>query len=394
MLGQITNNIVYYSFLPFLSFYLSGTFNVSQIGFMISYRSISNISGILIGGGLADRVRPEKVMVICLTGASCIYFCLAFINNYIMYSILLSTIGFLSGISYPCESVLIMRNTNSKNRAEVFAIIRVILNISASIAPILAVKIFIKYHIITFSILALLNIIYVISIIAFFKGNDINQIKNGKILDTFLDEIWGIIKIFKDYKFLLLIMAFTLSTVATYSIETTLPLYLNIYYHNAEYLYSFIILLNTWLVILLQIPLSKFSKFITYTKSAILGQLLVGISFIFLALIHNSVGLIIIFIVFTIGEILISPGATLLIVDNCSSNNTGKYLSIGKLRLFLALPISSSIGGYLLNLKMDKTFLYMYGLFAFSGATLLFFLINKINDSSVKFNISNMNNII
>lgn len=394
LLGQVTNNIVYYSFLPFLSFYLSGmNFSVAQVGFLISYRSMANVIGVIIGGILADRTRQQRVMVVCLSIVSCIYLSLSSISNYSNYCILLSLVGFLSGVSYPCESVLIMRNTTNENRAEVFAIIRVVLNISASVAPILAVNVFIKYHVLTFIILALLNVVYVASILMFFRSDDEHQTVDEKISDAILHEVSGIITIFKDFKFLLLIIAFTLSTIATYSIETTLPLYLNIYYYNAEYLYSIIILLNTWMVILLQIPLARFSKFVSYTKSAILGQILVGISFIFLTLIHKPVVLVSSFIIFTIGEILISPGATLLIVDNCSSNNMGKYLSIGKLRLFLALPISSSLGGYLLNLKMDRGFLYMYAIFAIGGASVLLLIMNKINDSSVNLKMSKVGSI-
>lgn len=384
LLGQITSNIAYYSFLPFLSFYLTDmNFSAAEIGYLISYRSIANVIGVVIGGILADRMHQQRVMVFCLSITSCIYLILLYISDYSTYCILLTIIGFLSGVSYPCESVLIMNNTTDENRAAIFSILRVIINIAASIAPILAVNVFIKYHALTFIILSLLNIIYVGAILIFFRGHVENMVVNKKISDAILHEINGIKTIFKDYNFLILIIAFTLSTVGTCFIETTLPLYLNIYYLKAEYLYSCILLLNTWMVILLQIPMARFCKFFGYTKSAILGQILVSISIAFLTLINNSVGLVITFIIFTMGEILISPGATLLIVDNCSSNNMGKYLSIGKLRLYLAFPISSSLGGYLLNLKMDRGFLYMYALFALGGACLLLIIMNRINDSSV-----------
>ena len=136
--------------------------------------------------------------------------------------------------------------------------------------------------------------------------------------------------------------------------------------------------------IILQIFISKFSKRFGYIKSIILDQFLTILVFIVIPILKNDISLIGIFMLLSIGEMLTSLSSNLLIVDNCKEGNIGKYMSSGKLRVFLALSISAAIGGYFINNNAIQMCMLTYSGLSLFGIVTLFLLKNSINDTSRK----------
>lgn len=385
LLGQLITNIAYFAIIPFLSFYFTNSFfDIGQVGKLITYRALFNVIGIIIGGIIADNFSTKKVVVISLSTMVIFFLILIYSQDYLVYLTILSGIGLLYGISYPSESIMIMNNSNDENRATIFAILRVLINISACLAPILLVQFFDRLKLITFFIFAMLYLIYVLFIVLFYHEKEdlvVNQkIEIRKLLKK---EVSNIYNICKDFNFIFILFSLTLSTVSTFFISTTLALYLKLNVQdNPEEIYKLIVILNTWLVIFFQIPISSLSIKLTYTKAAILGQFLVSISFIILLLNDSYLVFFTSFVILTLGEMFISPGAMLLVIDNCKNNNLGKYLSIGKLRIFLALPLSSALGSYFLSKKSEELLLIILSVISFIGGIILIIIRNKIKDSS------------
>ena len=193
-----------------------------------------------------------------------------------------------------------------------------------------------------------------------------------------------IFEVFKDYKFLLLVFALTSTMIPLYFTESTLPLMLQKNHNNAQYIFGTIVTITTLMSIILQIFISKFSKRFGYIKSIILGQFLTILVFIVIPILKNDISLIGIFMILSICEMLTSLSSNLLIVDNCKEGNIGKYMSIGKLRVFLALSISAVIGGYFINNNAIQMCMLTYSGLSLFGIVTLFLLKNSINDTSRK----------
>ena len=193
-----------------------------------------------------------------------------------------------------------------------------------------------------------------------------------------------IFEVFKDYKFLLLVFALTSTMIPLYFTESTLPLMLQKNHDNAQYIFGTIVTITTLMSIILQIFISKFSKRFGYIKSIILGQFLTILVFIVIPILKNDISLNGIFMILSIGEMLTSLSSNLLIVDNCKEGNIGKYMSIGKLRVFLALSISAAIGGYFINNNAIQMCMLTYSGLSLFGILNVFLLKNSINDTSRK----------
>ena len=374
-LGRFFGNIIFFTLIPFLAFYLdSFTLNTKEIGDFLIYRSIFYILGLFIGGSICEIFNKKKFVFILLLIISFLYFLLSFNNNYNVFFYVLLTIGFLSGLIFGSENVILIESTNNENRAEIFSFLNIILNITATISPPLTTNIFLNNKNLAFFIFGLLNMLY--SFLFLMINYD-----NSKIIKKNLkDELLLYLNIFKDFKFILIFFSFILSSICYCFITTTLPLILKKIYLNPQNIFGIIMMINTIIVIILQFPMSKIIKKIGNIKSVIFSQFIVFSFFIIIKNIDNIYFLYFSIVILSIGEIFKSISENLIIIDNFEKEKIGKYMSLYKICNLISIPISTFIGTYcIIKNNINTCFLI------FSTISLLSLLIIYI------FKISNKN---
>ena len=374
-LGRFFGNIIFFTLIPFLAFYLdSFTLNTKEIGDFLIYRSIFYILGLFIGGSICEIFNKKKFVFILLLIISFLYFLLSFNNNYNVFFYVLLTIGFLSGLIFGSENVILIESTNNENRAEIFSFLNIILNITATISPPLTTNIFLNNKNLAFFIFGLLNMLY--SFLFLMINYD-----NSKIIKKNLkDELLLYLNIFKDFKFILIFFSFILSSICYCFITTTLPLILKKIYLNPQNIFGIIMMINTIIVIILQFPMSKIIKKIGNIKSVIFSQFIVFSFFIIIKNIDNIYFLYFSIFILSIGEIFKSISENLIIIDNFEKEKIGEYTSLYKICNLISIPISTFIGTYcIIKNNINTCFLI------FSTISLLSLLIIYI------FKISNKN---
>ena len=374
-LGRFFGNIIFFTLIPFLAFYLdSFTLNTKEIGDFLIYRSIFYILGLFIGGSICEIFNKKKFVFILLLIISFLYFLLSFNNSYNVFFYVLLTIGFLSGLIFGSENVILIESTNNENRAEIFSFLNIILNITATISPPLTTNIFLNNKNLAFFIFGLLNMLY--SFLFLMINYD-----NSKIIKKNLkDELLLYLNIFKDFKFILIFFSFILSSICYCFITTTLPLILKKIYLNPQNIFGIIMMINTIIVIILQFPMSKIIKKIGNIKSVIFSQFIVFSFFIIIKNIDNIYFLYFSIVILSIGEIFKSISENLIIIDNFEKEKIGKYMSLYKICNLISIPISTFIGTYcIIKNNINTCFLI------FSTISLLSLLIIYI------FKISNKN---
>lgn len=330
--------------------------------------------GLFIGGSICEIFNKKKFVFILLLIISFLYFLLSFNNNYNVFFYVLLTIGFLSGLIFGSENVILIESTNNENRAEIFSFLNIILNITATISPPLTTNIFLNNKNLAFFIFGLLNILY--SFLFLMINYD-----NSKIIKKNLkDELLLYLNIFKDFKFILIFFSFILSSICYCFITTTLPLILKKIYLNPQNIFGIIMMINTIIVIILQFPMSKIIKKIGNIKSVIFSQFIVFSFFIIIKNIDNIYFLYFSIVILSIGEIFKSISENLIIIDNFEKEKIGEYMSLYKICNLISIPISTFIGTYcIIKNNINTCFLI------FSTISLLSLLIIYI------FKISNKN---
>ena len=179
--GRIICNIIYFSFIPFLAFYLdSFSLSIKQISSFLIYRSILFILGLIIGSIIGELVNKKTFVFISLFIISLLYLLLSFNFEYYIFSYSILTISFISGLIYSSENIILINSTNTDNRPEVFSIINIITNITAFISPLLATKFFLKNTSFAFIFMGVINLFYSLLFLSINQSNiDRNQVNNS-----------------------------------------------------------------------------------------------------------------------------------------------------------------------------------------------------------------------
>nr|WP_282446308.1 MFS transporter [Paenibacillus silvae] len=367
--GQFFINLGYFSLFPFISLYLL-ELNTSPatIGMILAARSGSNIVGMLLGGAYADRYGSKRIMNLGLLISSMGYLSLIWAFSPMSFVISFIIIGLFSGFAYPAESKIIIDNTDPENRADAYGLIRTVMNLAAAIAPLIGVTIFLKWPIVSYIAIAIIQIFYVIAV--FFMITE--KTKEGASFPTNTIKAfteYGLV--FKDSKFMYILLALTLSSVAYYIMETTLPMFLHQRVTDAEHLYTLLLMINTYMVIFLQVFVTKWGKRFTHRKAAAIGQYIYFAALIIMSFSMNAWSLIFSVVLFTLGEMLIASPAFVLLTEVKHESAVGKYQAIARLRLAVAQPISSLVGGFVLQIGGSMAMALSYAFFALLGAVML-----------------------
>ncbi|WP_027410596.1 MDR family MFS transporter [Anoxybacteroides tepidamans] len=386
LLGQFFLQIGYFSLIPFLSIYLTKLdISEAMVGIILASRSLSYLVGLILSGSLVKQFSPKKIMVFGMLGTGIGYSLLSLAYNEYSFFIVLFILGLFNGLAYPGESILLVENTTQENRAEIFGLIRTLINLAAAVAPLISINFFQKWPYITFLVAGCIYIFYAVSSYCWIP----DQFEKPEQNTTILTELRSYYDVIKDRSFFLLILGLTLPTISYFCLETTLPMHLNKIVNNSTYWFGFILTMNTVMIIAFQVIISRLCKTIGFIKSTLFGQLIYATSFIILGLTKEIEAIVLAIALFTIGEMLISPSSNMLIVDNSRKGEMAKYLAFGKLRLFIALPLSSLIGGYILDLFGGALMMYTYAVLALLGSVIIYVVRSQIRDSSLNNNISN-----
>lgn len=353
--GRIIGNIIYFSFIPFLVFYLdSFLLSIKQISSFLIYRSILFILGLIIGSIIGELVNKKTFVFISLFIISLLYLLLSVRFEYYIFSYSILTISFISGLIYSSENIILVNNTNTNNRAEVFSIINIITNITAFISPLLATKIFLKNTSFAFSFMGILNLCYSLLFLS------INQSDIDKNLDnsSFRNELYSYFSLFKNFIFISLFLTFTVSSIGYCFLTSSLSLFLKLYYSDAKNIFTIVIMINTTISIFFQLPLSKLIKKIGNVKSFIISQIIIILFFIIITGIDNIYILYTSIFILSFGEIFKSISENLLIVDNFKPEYIGKCMSFYKIINLSAITISTSFfTHYLVKNSISSCFL-------------------------------------
>ena len=369
--GRIIGNIIYFSLIPFLAFYLdSFSAKTSEIGNCLIFRSILYILGLFIGSILAELFNKKIFVFILLFFISILYFLLSFINYYYSLFYIINTIGFMSGLIYSSENVILVQSTSEDNRADVFSIINVILNISACISPLLATNVFLKNTSFAYIFMGILNMVYTFM----FLFIDLQNIENNKKINSLKNEIYSFFKLLRDKKFILSFLSFMLSAICYCFLTSSLPFFLKTFYTTAKNIFAISILINTFIVILFQFLVSKLIKKIGSIKAFSISQIMVIFFFITINGIRNINILYFSVIILSFGELFKYLSENLLIVNNFKTEDIGKCLSFYKIINLFAIPISTFISTYCLEINNISLCFFIFLLISFSNLILLHFI--------------------
>lgn len=339
---------------PFLTLYLTSSkmgYSISQAGFVFGLFGLGAFSGSFFGGKLTDKIGFYPVQLITLFGGGILFFVLAEMRSYSFICLFTYLLSFINEAFRPANSTAIAFYSKVENRTRSYALNRLAINLGWAFGSALGgVLAKINYELL-FWVDGSTNILAAVLLIIFLRP--VKKIKhtNELIKNHNNTKPKPVLTPYKDRPYLLFILLTVFFASCFFQLFTNLPFYFKNELFFSEPEIGFLLAMNGIIIAVVEMVLiykleGKRSNLV-YISS---GVMIVGISFLLLAIpgIGFGLALIMIFSV-TVGEILSMPFMNSFWISRTEHENRGQYAALYSMAWSAAQTLGPMSGSQLVH---------------------------------------------
>ncbi|KUP06840.1 MFS transporter [Bacillus coahuilensis p1.1.43] len=367
--GESLNGIAFMMLQPFFALYLADKVDsLIYVGIVMAISPIFSIFGTMIGGKLADLYGRRPIMIWSMLGNGIVMLGFVFFDTFIMFAVLSALLGFFNSLFHPAASAMVADVTTPEQRNEAFGLLRMGHNIGAAIGPLLGASIIFFSKSIIFLITASTVTFYAFIVFIFIKETlpkselvkEHAKQSTEKIPSPF-SVLW------KDRLLLVFVLTGVVISMSFSQTEGMLPIHFDIEMkHLPETLnpFPYLLAFNGLLVVLFQFPIASWSGKFRIGAVMLWGSILFGLGQIGIALLPSTfyeakldflpilILLLVVYAVYTLGEMLITPVQMTFISNIAPDHLRGTYMGAAGLQWIIGGAVGPIISGYLLNKEL------------------------------------------
>jgi predicted MFS family arabinose efflux permease len=323
----------------FLSLYLTRRLNYSlaQAGRALSIFGMGSLAGSYLGGWLSDRIGSTTVQKLSLFSGGVLFLCLGQMRAPAAVNLTLFVLAAASGMLFPANSTSMARLCPPDITAKGFALNRLAGNIGATIGP--AVGGYLALY--SYGLLFWadgLTCIAAAGLFALLWKKPEQQLRKSAAKTTVRRSPW------RDPPFLLLLPLITIWGAIFFQLVATFPLYMREAYGFPENRIGQLIMINTLLIITLEMLLMEKIRGRAVTRFIALSFLLTGAGFSLMPLGRGFAWAALSVAVWTFGEMLSMPLMGALIAVRAGPGNQGSYMGLISFAYSLAMILGPLAG--------------------------------------------------
>lgn len=272
-------------------------YSPAQAGVVLTAFGIASVAGSFAGGSIAGRFGTRQAIVGSMLLSSVATAALGLVDGYVPLLLVTFAAGAFNQVYRPAASTMMAELTPPKRLVMTSAVTRLGLNVGASVGPLLGVWLATHSYTAVFLVNAATNLGF--ALVARLSLPNTQRV--AKAADTGTDGRYA--EVLRDRRFLLVIVATFLASVAEAQYQAVLPLEIRDRGLSAA-LYGTVLALNGVLVIVFELPITRFTQKLPMRGTIAFGSLLIGGG---LALFGFPAGIWIFFagtVVWTLGEIV------------------------------------------------------------------------------------------
>ena len=364
MIDRVGGTLIY----PFFSLYLTGRFEISmsEVGVLFAVFSIAGLVGSLLGGSFADRMGRRWMILLSLLATSLSALAMGFVSSMGLFFLVAFISGLFAEAGTPAYHATVADLLPPEKRAGGFSILRVGINVSAAIGPLLGGLIATRSYLGLFATDAVVSMGAAAMV---FVGlpETLPALKRQVISpkppdDTSEIAERGYRSILRDTSFLLFFGLATLAWMVYVNMDTTLGVFLRDSRGIPPAGYGVLLALNGVLVLALQFWVTRRSERYKPMLVMALGSLLFGIGFSLYGIVSGFAAFIVAMVVVTFGEMLTMPLSNALVSVMAPEDMRGRYNAFFGLSWVIAFGIGPYLGGLLLDNYNSSWLWYACGL--------------------------------
>jgi len=325
--------------LVFLVLYLTRRgYSAAEAGIAVAAYGAGAIGASIAGGHLADRVGRRGAIAVSMFSGAAAILALASVETYAAILALTALVGFTAELYRPASSALLVDLTDPARRVTAFAGLRLAVNLGAAIGP--AIGGFIAERSFVWLFAADAVTCAAFGIIA------LTALPRGEVAPHEPGRSGALASIVADRAFMLFLAASVATSIVYAQIHAGLPLQVAaLGFSNAAY--GGLISLNGFVVILLELPLTRVTGRLPARPIVALGMLLIGLGFALTGLAPTVTLLAITVVVWTLGEIVGSPVSGAYVAALAPAHLRASYQGAWGMTFAIGYVLGPVVGGAL-----------------------------------------------
>lgn len=367
-------------FLTFLVIYLSKYKNipVEEAAISLFVYGIAALFTSPIIGRISDRTGKIIILELSLFSTGVLMLFYPFIDSFYLILVLTFIVSVVNEAFRPAILALISEMVTPEQRKPAFALNRLAINLGLSVGPVLGGFLMaVNYDLIFYieSVTCIGAFAFLFYSRKYLKQYDIVYSKEKSETNKGNSKSAGISRFkFHDgvlFYFLISIMPVSLvvfQQLGTYSVYVVEKL------NHPEYIFGFLALINTTLIIFLEVPVNSWMYKVSDKRQLIIGAFLTAIGFGLTAFSPNLYFIGFTIVIWTFGEMIFFPSSANYVAAISPKERRGEYMGLYQ----VTFNLSFSLGPFLGTLTLEKYGPYVLWIGTFAASMLSVIMLFKL----------------
>ncbi|MFJ9696804.1 MDR family MFS transporter [Kitasatospora sp. NPDC101183] len=333
----------------FLSMYLTVNrgYSFSYAGLVASLFGLGAAIAALGAGVLADRIGRRPTLLVAQLGTAAATVVLGFVDGPVAIAVVAFLVGMFNNATRPATSAIIADLVPAEDRVRAYSLNYWAINIGFGVSAAVAGVIASHGYLTLFLLDALATLIC--ALVIFIRIPETRPERPAASAKAAEEPAVGLGRVFRDGPFMTVVGLNLLLALIFQQGSTTLPIGMGDAGISSTQ-FGMVIGLNGLLIVVLQIPLTRWMEGRSRTAMLIASCLLTGWGFGLAALAGSSAWLFALSVaVWTVGEVLNAPTMMGLVAELAPTHARGRYQGVYSLSWSLASFLGPGVGGLVLQ---------------------------------------------
>jgi MFS family permease len=336
---------------PYFALYITRRFGVgmTEAGVLLGLFSVSGLVGGILGGALADKIGRRSIVVFGLVSSALGSLVMGLLDNLVAFYVLAVVVGLLGSIAGPAHQAMVADILPEEQRAEGFAILRVVANLSWILGPTIGGLLATQSYLLLFATDAITSTATALIIYRLIPETKPESIATGPA-PSFLQTLAGYSVVLRDRLYVGFLVASMLMLIVYQQMYSTLAVYLRDVHGVPDRGYGLLLSLDALIVVLFQFWVTRRVRGYPPMLMMAAGTALYMIGFTMYGFVASYALFVVAIVIITVGEMIVVPLGQVLASFFAPEDMRGRYMAAFE----FSWGIPAMIGPLAAGLVMDN----------------------------------------